>query len=185
MKLFLVSLIVALCAISSVECGCNNERRTIKNSDAKNHVLCIQFKNSNCLHCKANGNYLKCDTQPALNSDPAANKGPAPDGLYAIGPVYTNPQHSKPWANLYPRKKAGKGWWDYYRGNPDVPGSRKYIGLHPGKVSWGCVTVTDRYNCWANLEKMLKSKRGDTITVSKTWWRTEKVNRIGILRAMN
>lgn len=133
---------------------------------------------------RRNGNYLKCDTKPAVNSDPAVNKGPAPNGAYAIGPVYKNTQHGISWANLYPRKRNGEGWWDYYRANPDVPGSRSHIALHPGSLSYGCVTVTD-FSCWSKLESMLKSKSGDYITVSKTWWRTATVNRIGVLRVKN
>ena len=132
---------------------------------------------------RRNGNYLKCDTQPARSTDSAVKNSPAPDGLYAIGSVYTHGTKNRPWANLYPRKKDGDGWWDYYRENPDVPGLRSHIALHPGLTSLGCVTVKE--SCWSKIESMLKSKSGDYITVSKTWWRTDTVKRIGVLRVMN
>ena len=184
MKLLSLLVVVVLCAISSVDCGCYNENRIISTPDNSKHVLCIQFKNSDCLHCKANGNYYKCDTKPAVNSNPAADKGPAPNGYYAIGAIYTHGTHGISWANLHPRKQNGNGWWNYYRANPDVPGSRSHIGLHPGRTSRGCVTVTGSY-CWSNLESMLKSKTGDTITTTKRFWKTATVNRVGILRVMN
>ena len=115
-----------------------------------------------------------------MGSDSSVDKGPIPDGLYAIGTVFKN--NGKPWANMYPQKQSGGGWWDYYRDNPDT--GRGYIGLHPGSNSYGCVTVTAE-SCWDKLEKMLKSKSGDTITVSKTWWRTADVKRVGLLQAKN
>jgi hypothetical protein len=86
-----------------------------------------------------------------VGSDSSVDKGPIPDGLYAIGTVFKN--NGKPWANMYPQKQSGGGWWDYYRDNPDT--GRGYIGLHPGSDSHGCVTVTAE-SCWDKLEKMLK-----------------------------
>ncbi|XP_028391133.1 uncharacterized protein LOC114515993 [Dendronephthya gigantea] len=184
MELLWLFLIVAISAISSVECGCDSERRTITSADNSNLVLCIQFKNSDCLHCKANGNYAKCDTKRAQTNDPADKYGPAPNGRYAIGSVYKHSKHGISWANLYPKKQHNNGWWDYYRSNPDVPGSRSHIGLHPGRLSQGCVTVTDK-SCWNKVETMLQSKNGAHITVSRTWFRIAIVKCVGVLRVMN
>ena len=129
-----------------------------------------------------NGSYIKCDTKrPSQTSSSKAN-GPAPDGLYSIGAVYTHRTHGISWANLYPIKQNGNGWWDYYRTNPAT--GRGYIGLHPGQISQGCITVTDQ-SCWNKLERMLRSKNGDQITVSRTWWRTGSVKRIGLILVKN
>ena len=58
-----------------------------------------------------------------------------------------------PWFNLYPRRLVG-GYWDYYTKVSEI-GCRGGFGLHPGTVSLGCITVTDR-SCFNKIKDVVQ-----------------------------
>jgi hypothetical protein len=72
-----------------------------------------------------------------------------------VGAVEWNSGKKTNWVNLYPAKKSGNGYWDYYCVNPDT--ERSKIALHPGSISLGCISVPDS-SCWLRLEKKLKQQ---------------------------
>ncbi|CAF4788347.1 unnamed protein product, partial [Rotaria sp. Silwood1] len=86
-----------------------------------------------------------------------------PIGYYKLGAVEFNQGKNKNWVNLYPRKKNGNDYWDYYCENPDT--RRSKIALHPGSRSMGCISVPDA-NCWSALEKLLTSERSSILSVT-------------------
>ena len=104
------------------------------------------------------GNWVTCTTQPP--SEPRDDKygGPTPRGEYLIGKRYTHPSHRIDWYNLYPKKEDNSGYYGYTQ--PTQKG-RYAMGLHPGTVSLGCVTVkAPLYNndpCWKKIRKVIDS----------------------------
>ena len=104
------------------------------------------------------GNWVTCTTQPP--SEPRDDKygGPTPRGEYLIGKRYSHPSHRIDWYNLYPKKEDNSGYYGYTQ--PTQKG-RYAMGLHPGTVSLGCVTVkAPLYNndpCWKKIRKVIDS----------------------------
>ena len=86
-----------------------------------------------------------------------------PLGHYKLGAVEYNSGKNKNWVNLYPKKKKGDGYWDYYCENPDT--NRSKIALHPGSVSLGCISVPDQ-SCWNKLEKEFKRHTSSALSVT-------------------
>lgn len=97
-----------------------------------------------------------CTTQPPSNTDDTSYGGPTPLGEYLIGKRRTNPTYNIDWYRLYPKKEDGSGYYGYYK--PTKTG-RSMMGLHPGKVSLGCVTVlAPNYNrdvCWQKMRNVI------------------------------
>lgn len=84
-------------------------------------------------------------------------------GEYKVGVVEFNTGIRINWVNLYPKKKKEDGYWDYYCKNPDS--GRSKIGLHPGSVSLGCISVPDS-QCWLKLETLLKQQKPYSVNVT-------------------
>ena len=101
---------------------------------------------------------LKCGEKTC-----SANSDKTPLGYYRLGAVEWNSGKKRSWLNLYPKKKNGLGYWDYYCENPDT--KRSKIALHPGSISLGCVSIPDAV-CWEALEKIFKNHSSTTISVN-------------------
>ena len=101
---------------------------------------------------------MTCVTQPPAQTDDTKYGGPTPLGEYLIGKRYTNPSYGIDWYNLYPKKEDNSG---YYRYTQPTQTGRYAMGLHPGTISEGCVTVkAPLYNddpCWKKIRKVVDS----------------------------
>lgn len=95
-------------------------------------------------------------------NDTVAN-GPTPIGEYLIGRLRN--KDGVDWFNLYPKKEENSG---YYRYNQKTRTGRSAMGLHPGRVSEGCVTIDasdecttpsyscyNTHSCWKKIKSLL------------------------------
>ena len=82
-----------------------------------------------------------CPTQPPKERRDDRFGGPTPRGEYLIGKWKIHKRHGIDWYNLYPKKEDNSGYYPYRQ--PTRKG-RSVMGLHPGKMSLGCVTVRNR-----------------------------------------
>jgi len=101
---------------------------------------------------------VTCTTQPPRERRDDRYGGPTPRGEYLIGKRYTNPQYNIDWYNLYPKKEDNSGYYGYTQRTRT---GRYAMGLHPGRVSLGCVTVkAPTYNrdaCWQRIRRVIDS----------------------------
>ena len=101
---------------------------------------------------------MTCPTQPTAETRDDQDGGPTPRGEYLIGKRYTHKKHKIDWYNLYPKKEDNSG---YYPHDKPTQTGRSHMGLHPGTVSLGCVTVkAPLYNddpCWKKIRKVVDS----------------------------
>ena len=99
---------------------------------------------------------VTCPTQPPKEARDDKQGGPTPLGEYLIGNRYKHRRHNIDWYNLYPKKEDNSGYYGYTQ--PTKKG-RFAMGLHPGKVSLGCVTVKaptyDNDPCWQKIRKVI------------------------------
>ena len=104
---------------------------------------CTYDQSSNKISCRG----VTCNTIGQVQG------GKLPIGYYRIGTFYLHGSARTPWFNLYPRRSAG-GYWDYYTKVSEI-GCRGGFGLHPGTVSLGCITVTDR-SCFNKIKDVVQ-----------------------------
>ena len=95
---------------------------------------------------------MTCTTQPPTETRDDQFGGPTPRGEYLIGKRYTHPQKEIDWYNLYPKKEDNSGYYDYRQRTQK---GRNTMGLHPGTVSLGCVTV--KQTCWLKIRSVIDS----------------------------
>ena len=71
-----------------------------------------------------------------------------------------------PWFNLYhSRSRSAGDYWDYYTELSEI-GCRGGFGLHPGIVSHGCITVTDR-SCFNKIKDVVQRFPSRSFDVTK------------------
>lgn len=117
-------------------------------------AVCIFYRGTNCLVCRKGSSTSKCCTAIPSESDDTKYGGPTPYNEYLIGQRRTNPTYNIDWYNLYPRKEAPlTGYYSYYQ---STAAGRSTMGLHPGTVSLGCVTVKGD-SCWVETKSVLES----------------------------
>ena len=114
-------------------------------STSSHGAFCTYHRNANSVTCGS----VTCSTASPKN---VADK--LPSGYYYIGTNYTHPQRRVPWFDLYRLRKNNIGFWDYHSDIPEL-GCRGRFGLHFGRVSQGCVTVTD-LSCFTRLSNEIK-----------------------------
>jgi hypothetical protein len=91
-------------------------------------------------------------------TDDRKQGGPTPVGEYLIGRRIQHPTHKIDWYQLYPRMEDK---WGYYGYTERSKTGRFAMGLHPGSVSLGCVTVKstdtpyDKSEIWRSVQKKL------------------------------
>lgn len=99
-----------------------------------------------------------CPTQPPNERRDDRFGGPTPLGEYLIGKRYPHGIRRIDWYNLYPKKEDNSGYYGYRQ--PTRKG-RYALGLHPGMISLGCVTVrAPTYNsdtCWQRIRRVIDS----------------------------
>jgi len=100
---------------------------------------------------------VTCDTVGSVSG------GKLPVGDYLVGTFYLHGDAKTPWFNLYPKRSNG-GFWDYHSKVPEY-NCRGGFGLHEGKISEGCITVSDEV-CFQKIRQKIDTSR--KITMS-TW----------------
>ena len=97
---------------------------------------------------------VTCTTQPPteVTADNQTD-GPTPRGEYLIGLRYTHQTHGIDWYKLYPKKEDSSDYYDY---RDKTKKGRSAMGLHPGTISKGCVTVKV-LTCWQQIRDVIDS----------------------------
>ncbi|XP_031550165.1 uncharacterized protein LOC116287621 [Actinia tenebrosa] len=130
-------------------------------------VVCYFRRTSLTLECIKGSSRHTCTIVRASASSEYEQRGPTPYGEYLIGKHRSSTTYpGLDWYRLYPKKEDNSGYYGYY--SPNKKG-RSTMGLHPGKVSWGCVTVAtiscssgsySCYNsnsCWRQIKRIVNS----------------------------
>lgn len=122
--------------------------------DDSKSVHLYYYRKSNKL--KFGNNF--CNTVIPTEKDENIEKGPLPLATYLIDTERINKEvHNTPWHNLLAPLEDGTGYYGYgdkflwriYRNR------RCNFGLHPGTVSWGCVTVN--HSDWNDVNNFTNS----------------------------
>jgi RHS repeat-associated protein len=83
--------------------------------------------------------------------------GTTPPGEYLINPVRQHPDHHIPWYDLEPLDPNDNRYVPYHRRDRH---GRKHYGLHPGRISGGCVTIDRNHEggaeCWKKLQALIE-----------------------------
>ncbi|XP_032227125.1 uncharacterized protein LOC116610374 isoform X2 [Nematostella vectensis] len=110
---------------------------------------------------------IKGSSERTCTAVQAGGNGPTPYGEYLIGTQSTSTNYAGlDWYNLYPKKEDNSGYYPYHQPNHQ---GRSHMGLHPGRVSLGCVTVKaggcssgdvscyNRDSCWRQIKSIVNS----------------------------
>jgi hypothetical protein len=130
-----------------------------KNPDAAVFVL---LRGSRKLCWVADGKLVAVTVQPTAEPNDAKTGGPTPPGEYLIGKRYTHEKYKIDWYKLYPRTEDNAGYYAY---TAMTKSGRFAMGLHPGSVSEGCVTVRstetpyDKAEAWKTVRGRLDSSK--------------------------
>ena len=128
-----------------------------KNPDA---AVFVFLRESNKLCWVENGNVSLVEIKPTKEKNDTKQKGPTPLGEFLIGQRFTHGEHKIDWYKLYPRIEDKTGYYGY---TAKTKTGRFAMGLHPGAVSHGCVTVKsnsdpyDEAEGWKLIRKKLDS----------------------------
>jgi len=106
-----------------------------KNASA---AVFVFFRKSKKLCWIADGKLASVDIVPTRETDDTKEGGPTPVGEYLIGKRFQHEKHKIDWCKLYPRMEDNSGYHGY---TAKTKTGRSAMGLHPGSVSLGCVTV--------------------------------------------
>uniref|UniRef100_A0A6P8JH65 Uncharacterized protein LOC116309115 n=1 Tax=Actinia tenebrosa TaxID=6105 RepID=A0A6P8JH65_ACTTE len=137
-------------------------------SQNKGAAVCYFYRSSLQVKCIKDNSVHTCDVARAPDRYESDPKGPTPYGEYLIGKHrYDTNYPGLDWFNLYPKKEDNTGYYGYFSANNQ---GRSQMGLHPGRVSWGCVTVStphcsggdiiNCYNsdsCWTSIKNIVNS----------------------------
>jgi hypothetical protein len=112
----------------------------------------------------ADGKLMAVDIQPTSEPDDTKQGGPTPVGEYLIGKRFKHDKHKIDWYKLYPRMEDSAGYYGY---TAKTKTGRFAMGLHPGSVSEGCVTVKsmatpyDEAEVWKPVRQKLDASNLD------------------------
>jgi hypothetical protein len=84
------------------------------------------------------GKLMSVEVVPTVQPDDKKPNGPTPPGEYLIGKRIKHAKLLIDWYKLYPRIEDNSGYYGY---TAKTKTGRFAMGLHPGSVSLGCVTV--------------------------------------------
>ena len=101
-------------------------------------VVLISYRISKKLGWKVGNTVHEANIVSPVITDDTQTNGPTPVNEYLIGQRYTHGVHNIDWYKLYPRKEDNSGYYPYDQATAT---GRFSMGLHPGAVSLGCVTV--------------------------------------------
>jgi hypothetical protein len=120
----------------------------------------VFFRKSKKLCWVADGKVVSVAIVPTKELDDTKAGGPTPVGEYLIGRRFKHDKHKIDWYRLYPRIENNSGYYGY---TAKTKTGRFAMGLHPGAVSLGCVTVRstkvpyDRSDVWNSVRQELDS----------------------------
>ncbi|XP_048588617.1 uncharacterized protein LOC116618446 isoform X1 [Nematostella vectensis] len=167
MKIALMACLLVLVRGDVPSCCPENKSPSGGPSNNPNAVVCKFERSSLSLKCEKGSSSHTCKVVKATGKTEADQKGPTPYGEYLIGNYHTSTTYSGlDWYKLYPKKEDNSGYYGYWSANNL---GRSTMGLHPGRVSWGCVTVDasncnsggyDCYNrdsCWTQIKSIVSS----------------------------
>ena len=110
----------------------------------QNAIVCI-FDKSKGKICCSNGTDVKCCEAFSGDKDKKQNEegGPIPNGKWLIDKLRIHATKRVSWFNLHKEKECDTG--KYYQYDEEIKeyGTRIFLGLHPGKRSTGCITVSN------------------------------------------
>eukprot|EP00026_Physarum_polycephalum_P021687 Phypoly_transcript_25099.p1 GENE.Phypoly_transcript_25099~~Phypoly_transcript_25099.p1 ORF type:complete len:153 (+),score=16.71 Phypoly_transcript_25099:39-497(+) len=121
-----------------------------------NAVHCTFTRSKNTLIVEHKGERVVASTVPATNAKEEDEKGPTPLGLYLIDTRRIHPDHRIGWYNLHQKAPDGSfyGYGHVYgRLGQLLNPRRSNFGIHPGSVSFGCVTVSSN---WDKVDSLLQ-----------------------------
>ncbi|XP_067040337.1 uncharacterized protein [Acropora muricata] len=154
----IVFLVLAMLTSQAFSWGWFRRRRRTTSpagglSGNPNAVMCTFYRSSDQVTCKKGGSSVTCTTQPPTETRDDKDGGPTPRGEYLIGRRHTHWRKKIDWYNLFPKKEDNSG---YYSSTQPTETGRSHMGLHPGSVSLGCVTVKEG-TCWDNIHSVIDS----------------------------
>lgn len=115
-------------------------------------VLCWVSYSGLSITCHLGDDWVSCKIVCPEQKDYKKKKGPTPPGTYKIDKYRVHPTHGCGWYNLCPYSGKKCKFRTYAQGHKDH--DRTHLGLHPGTVSWGCLTVEK--DCWAKLDALVR-----------------------------
>lgn len=130
-----------------------------KNSDAAVFVL---FRKSEKLGWIDSERLVTVDVVTPNEKDDKREFGITPVGEFLVGLPFKHPKHECDWCKLYPRIEDNSGYYGY---GAQTKMGRFAMGLHPGRISQGCVTVKselfpyDSNVNWKKVREILNSRR--------------------------
>src|SRR5262245_841082 len=98
----------------------------------------VFFRKSKKLCWVDGGKLMSVEIVPTREPDDKKQGGPTPAGEYLIGKRIKHAKHLIDWYKLYPRIEDNSGYYGY---TAKTKTGRFAMGLHPGSVSLGCVTI--------------------------------------------
>ncbi|MBX7135140.1 MAG: DUF2778 domain-containing protein [Fimbriimonadaceae bacterium] len=122
-----------------------------------NAVVLVYLRASKKLCWVADGKVVSVETVSPRVTDDKKEKGPTPVGEYLIGTRFKNATYHIDWYKLYPRIEDNSGYYGY---TTSTKTGRDRMGLHPGSISEGCVTVKSSVMPYDTSEvwKVVRSK---------------------------
>lgn len=123
-------------------------------------AVLVFFRKTKKLCWIADGKVISVDIKPTQQTDDTKQNGPTPAGEYLIGKRFTHEEHKIDWYKLYPRIEDNSGYYGYLA---TTKTGRFAMGLHPGSLSLGCVTVEstempyDKSATWKTVRNKLDS----------------------------
>ena len=130
-----------------------------KNADA---AVLVLFRKSHKLCWIADRKLVCVEIKPTDETDDTKQGGPTPFGEYLIGMRFKHDDHKIDWYKLYPRIEDNSGYYGY---TAKTKTGRFAMGLHPGSVSLGCVTVKssdtpyDKSDIWKTVRDKLDASK--------------------------
>lgn len=112
-----------------------------------NATVCLVARDARRITCRNGGESHTCPIVVASGTEDRVG-GPTPRNEYLMQPIRTHKDID--WSDLHARKEDASGYYGYLDTNAN---GRTGFGLHPGRISEGCVTV--QRDCWCDLKKIL------------------------------
>ncbi|WP_439628613.1 tlde1 domain-containing protein [Gemmata sp.] len=110
----------------------------------------------------ADGKVMSVEVVSTKETNDTKEGGPTPAGEYLIGKRFKHDKHNIDWYKLYPRIEDNSGYYGY---TAKTKTGRFAMGLHPGGVSEGCVTVKsadtpyDKADAWKSIQGKLDTSK--------------------------
>ncbi|KAK9762678.1 hypothetical protein K7432_011358 [Basidiobolus ranarum] len=127
--------------------------------DESNAVKLVYHRSSCKLDVSLHGKTTTVSTVSTKGEDETQENGPTPLSSYIVDKHQIHDDHRIDWFNLHQKMppQEGNGYYGYgqtWNSRLDHGVRRNGMGLHPGIISYGCVTVVKSQ--WQMIIDMLK-----------------------------